>query len=397
MKNLSRRCLLTLDGCSVVAIQYDAHFWQLCILQPSEDFDKRFQYELPKDKASAWRKMMAITTKYWRPFTSPHNLASTIVSFMPILHWLPKYKIKSNLLHDIIGGLTVGIMHVPQGTFAVVALMTGKAVHRITAVDSLSSDHLTNLTASAIEHTPIQITSTLTVLIGLIQVLTAFLGLNFVTTYFSDELVGGFTTGASTHVFVTQLKDVLGISGLPRRYGLANLFLAITEDFNAKIGPRRTSEERHIRIKGFEWNEHGAHGNSQFQRPFSGGYGNLPVVILGTIISSLAHLNVNFNVAVVGRLPIGLPEPALPHFELFPSLFVDALSISVVTMAIHVSLAKIFAKKYQYEVNTNQEFYAVGFTSVLSGFFPIFPPSCSLSRSMVSAGAGAKSQVALLF
>uniref|UniRef100_A0A158P946 STAS domain-containing protein n=1 Tax=Angiostrongylus cantonensis TaxID=6313 RepID=A0A158P946_ANGCA len=49
-----------------------------------------------------------------------------------------------------------------------------------------------------------------------------------------------------------------------------------------------------------------------------------------------------------------LPEPALPHFELFPSLLVDALSISVVTLAIHVSLAKIFANKYQYEVDTNQ-------------------------------------------
>ncbi|KAE9421442.1 hypothetical protein Angca_002250, partial [Angiostrongylus cantonensis] len=116
-------------------------------------------------------------------------------------------------------------------------------------------------------------------------------------------------------------------------------------------------------------------------------------VNLGTIISYLAHLNVNFNVAVVGRLPAGLPEPALPHFELFPSLLVDALSISVVTLAIHVSLAKIFANKYQYEVDTNQECYAVGFTSVLSGFFPIFPPSCSLSRSMVSAGAGSKSQL----
>uniref|UniRef100_A0A0K0DBJ5 Sulfate_transp domain-containing protein n=1 Tax=Angiostrongylus cantonensis TaxID=6313 RepID=A0A0K0DBJ5_ANGCA len=118
-------------------------------------------------------------------------------------------------------------MHVPQGTFAVVALMTGKVVHKMTAVDSISSDHLTNLTASVIEHTPIQIASTLTVLIGLIQVLIAFLGLDFVTTYFSDELVGGFTTGASTHVFVTQLSDVLGISGLPRRHGLANLILKI--------------------------------------------------------------------------------------------------------------------------------------------------------------------------
>ncbi|PIO53864.1 hypothetical protein TELCIR_24785, partial [Teladorsagia circumcincta] len=75
-----------------------------------------------------------------------------------------------------------------------------------------------------------------------------------------------------------------------------------------------------------------------------------------------------------------------------PSLVVDAISISVVVMAIHVSLAKILAKKYQYEIDTNQEFYAMGFASLLSGFFPVFPNSCSLSRTMVSAGAGTRSQ-----
>uniref|UniRef100_A0A0K0CYU2 Endo/exonuclease/phosphatase domain-containing protein n=1 Tax=Angiostrongylus cantonensis TaxID=6313 RepID=A0A0K0CYU2_ANGCA len=53
-------------------------------------------------------------------------------------------------------------------------------------------------------------------------------------------------------------------------------FKVITGDFNAKIGPRRSSEERHIGTQGLEWNEQGErlselimanktiHGNSQF-------------------------------------------------------------------------------------------------------------------------------------
>uniref|UniRef100_A0A0K0DN60 Sulfate_transp domain-containing protein n=1 Tax=Angiostrongylus cantonensis TaxID=6313 RepID=A0A0K0DN60_ANGCA len=39
----------------------------------------------------------------------------TIFSFMPILDWLPHYAFKEDLMPDIIGGLTTGIMHVPQG------------------------------------------------------------------------------------------------------------------------------------------------------------------------------------------------------------------------------------------------------------------------------------------
>ena len=38
-----------------------------------------------------------------------------IQGIVPILDWLPSYSVKENLLKDIIGGLTVGIMHIPQG------------------------------------------------------------------------------------------------------------------------------------------------------------------------------------------------------------------------------------------------------------------------------------------
>uniref|UniRef100_A0A0K0D6B2 Craniofacial development protein 2-like n=1 Tax=Angiostrongylus cantonensis TaxID=6313 RepID=A0A0K0D6B2_ANGCA len=56
-------------------------------------------------------------------------------------------------------------------------------------------------------------------------------------------------------------------------------FKGIIGDFNAKIGPRRTSEKRHIGTYGLEWDDQGErlsefimvtktiHGNSQFQKP----------------------------------------------------------------------------------------------------------------------------------
>ncbi len=58
-------------------------------------------------------------------------------------------------------------------------------------------------------------------------------------------------------------------------------YKVIVGDFNAKIGCRRTPEERHIGTHGLEWNEQGErlsefimtnkmhHGNSQFQKPLS--------------------------------------------------------------------------------------------------------------------------------
>ncbi|PIO66699.1 hypothetical protein TELCIR_11577, partial [Teladorsagia circumcincta] len=55
----------------------------------------------------------------------------------------------------------------------------------------------------------------------------AVLGLDFLTTYFSEQIVAGFTTGAAVHVFVTQLKDITGIYGTPRRDGLGNAMLRV--------------------------------------------------------------------------------------------------------------------------------------------------------------------------
>ncbi|VDL81905.1 unnamed protein product [Nippostrongylus brasiliensis] len=39
----------------------------------------------------------------------------------------------------------------------------------------------------------------------------------------------------------------------------------------------------------------------------------------------------------------------------------------------------------------------MGFTSLLSGFFPVIPHSTSLSRTVVSAGAGSRTQVCMIF
>ncbi|EPB73923.1 STAS domain protein [Ancylostoma ceylanicum] len=327
---------------------------------------------------------------------------------MPGFPWC-WYQFKTDLLQDAIGGLTVGIMHVPQGiayallagvdpviglytsffpvlaymlfgtsrhtstgTFAVVALMTGKAVIRLSGQPS-DDGLLANSTMVPDGPTPVQVASALTVLMGLIQAAVAVLGLDFVTTYFSDELVGGFTTGASMHVFITQFKDITGIYGLPRRDGPANALLV---SFRSKMFlelagfmmmlqkvydlckniPRTnlmtlgmSAVTMLVLILGKDLVNPLVQKRCPVPIPFE-----LIAVIVGTLVCQFAQLNQNFNVRTVGEIPTGLPPPTFPRVELFSSLVLDAISISIVVMAIHVSLSKMLAKKYQYEVNTNQ-------------------------------------------
>ena len=46
---------------------------------------------------------------------SVSGFPSLLARLAPILRWLPKYNVKKDLSADITGGVTVGIMHIPQG------------------------------------------------------------------------------------------------------------------------------------------------------------------------------------------------------------------------------------------------------------------------------------------
>uniref|UniRef100_A0AC34R072 SLC26A/SulP transporter domain-containing protein n=1 Tax=Panagrolaimus sp. JU765 TaxID=591449 RepID=A0AC34R072_9BILA len=134
-----------------------------------EEFDAKYGYHRPDHRHGiVTRRCIKLTRRYWKPFTSPKNFLSTVISFFPILRWLPKYDWKRNLTYDFLGGLTVGVMHVPQsiayallakvppvvglytslfpallymlfgtsmhnsiGSFAVVSLMAGKSVTKL--------------------------------------------------------------------------------------------------------------------------------------------------------------------------------------------------------------------------------------------------------------------------
>ncbi len=49
-----------------------------------------------------------------------------------------------------------------------------------------------------------------------------------------------------------------------------------------------------------------------------------------------------------------IPAPELPPTNRYGDVAVSALSIAVVTYAINISMAKIFAKKHNYEIDANQ-------------------------------------------
>ncbi|PIO57251.1 hypothetical protein TELCIR_21345, partial [Teladorsagia circumcincta] len=111
--------------------------------------------------------------------------------------------------------------HVSIGVFAVASLMVGACRLRLVPDPE---DILANSTSPLGDVTPLELTSALTLVVGVVQLLFGVLRLGFLTTYLSDPLVSGFTTGSAAHVMVSQLNKVIGVK-LPRHEGTGMLLL----------------------------------------------------------------------------------------------------------------------------------------------------------------------------
>ncbi|KAF3689910.1 Solute carrier family 26 member 6 [Channa argus] len=325
------------------------------------------------------------------------KLKRRVMTTLPVLNWLPKYSVWDYGMPDIVAGISVGIMHLPQGTFTVLSIMVGSVTERLAPDVDFLIRNGTNVTIdvdiTARDSYRVQVAAATTVLAGLIQVVFGLVKFGFVGMYLSEPLVRAYTTAAAGHAVVAQLKNIFGI--LPARFSgplslvytlkdvcsllphthiptlvvsaVSMLFLIATKELNAFLSPKLPVP---IPVE-------------------------LITIVTGTLISNHAQLNSNYSVSVVGEIPRGLSPPKLPDVSLFGEVIGDAFALAIVGYAICISLGKTFALKHGYKVDNNQELVALGVSNAVGGFFQCFSVCSSMSRSLIQETTGAKTQAVL--
>lgn len=376
-----------------------------------------------------------------------------LYKIFPFIGIMKDYNIRTDLTGDIVSGLTVGIMHIPQGmaygmlttldpvyglytsffpviiyfffgtsrhisigTFAVACLMMGSAIEKglkspnvhiittcvnvtssVTPVSNLTNETVQQLSLSCSDNTEsvkLQIAMAVTFMVGLIQLVMGLTRLGFVTTYLSDPLISGFTTGAACHVFTSQIKHVFGIS--TDRYSGAFKLIYTYRDFFGNIP--HTNAVTLIAsvvcmvmiyvVKEYINNNPKIKPRLKMPVPIE-----LIAVVLGTVIAYFINIESKYGVKIVGDIPTGLPVPTVPNFSLMPDVLSDAFALSIVVFAISVSMGKILARKHGYEIDSNQELFAYAITNMGSSFFSSFATSASLSRSLIQEHVGGVTQL----
>ncbi|KAM9357351.1 sulfate transporter [Symphorus nematophorus] len=401
--------------------------------------------ERVEKETTNWRSVVSHRLKKHCSCT-PQKAKSKILGFAPILTWLPRYKLREWLLGDVMSGLIVGILLVPQsiaysllasqdpiyglytsffssiiytilgtskhisvGIFGVLCLLVGQVVDRELALagyltessSSINSNNSAVLLAGQGNDSvgvecdrscyAITVGATVTFTAGVYQVLMGLFQIGFVSVYLSDSLLSGFATGASLTILTSQFKYLLGLK-IPRPQGWFTLFKTWYSVFanlgNTNICDLVTSLVcLLILIPTKELNDR-FKAKLKAPIPFE-----LFVVIIATLASHFGHFNTEYGSGVAGDIPTGFLPPQLPMWSLIPNVAVDAFSIAIVGFAITVSLSEMFAKKHGYTVDANQEMYAIGFCNILPSFFRCFTTSAALTKTLVKESTGCQTQV----
>ncbi|XP_062357969.1 sulfate transporter-like [Cinclus cinclus] len=373
-----------------------------------------------------------------RATCSPQNLCSSLRRLLPVLDWLPQYSPRTQLLGDVVSGLLVGIVAIPQsisysllanqdpiygiytnffcniiyaaaatsrhasvGSFGVLCLMVGQSVTRHLQLAGYgdSSAALGDNSSSPRNGTEgcdrscyaITVALSLSFLVGLYQILLGVLQLGFLAVYLSEPLLGGFVTGSSLTIITSQMKYLLGLK-IPRREGVGSFILTWVDIFryihNTNICDLLTSlVALAIIVPVKELNEH---YKERMKAPFPI---ELLVVIVATVISHYFDFEQRYKAAVCGDIPTGFRKPTVPDTSLFPSLALDAVPIAVIGFAMTVSLAEIFGKKHGYAISANQEMIAIGMCNLIPSFFYCFASSAALTKTLLKESTGSQTQV----
>ena len=359
------------------------------------------------------------------------SVRSSILSLLPILTWLPSYKWKEEIVNDLVSGLTIAVMQIPQGmsyailagvmpvigiytaffpvlvyvlmgtmpqvsmgTFAVVSIMVSKPVYQF---GKSSGTNMTEVDEEGF--TRLEVATAVTFMVGILQLSMGLLGCGCFTVVLTDVLVSAFNVGAAFHVFTSQVSYILGLD-LPLVSGVGRLvktYINVAlqlQDANLVTLPISfaclsflISYDRCL----------GPKIKTKFRYPLPT---QLFLVVVFTALSEFLQLGPSQHVKLVsdlGQIPTGLPVPRLPPMELLPLILMDSIPTAIVAFVISQGMGCMFAEKYGYQVFPSQELIAEGASNLVGSIFSCITMSGAFSRSLVQEACGGRSHLSALF
>ena len=319
----------------------------------------------------------------------------------PFRCWIGELKKPEILRADLIAGITVALVLVPQsmayaqlaglppyyGLYAsflpgIIAALFGSSRQLATgpvAVVSL-------LTASALEpiagaNPELYITYAimLALMVGAFQIGLGLLRLGVLVNFLSHPVVVGFTNAAAIIIGTSQLGKLFGVSVEKAEHTYETVFNTLVEAFSNTHLETMLMAIVALSIM------------IAMKRLIPKAPNVLTAVVVTTVISWMVGFE-QMGGAVVGKIPAGLPALAIPEldFQTMGQLLSVTVAIALIGFMEAISIAKAMAASTRQRLDANQELVGQGLANIFSSLSQGYAVSGSFSRSAVNISVGAK-------
>uniref|UniRef100_A0A2K1ZBZ6 STAS domain-containing protein n=1 Tax=Populus trichocarpa TaxID=3694 RepID=A0A2K1ZBZ6_POPTR len=311
----------------------------------------------------------------WTAKVKRTTLAQWIDTFLPCCRWIRTYKWREYFQPDLMAGLTVGVMLVPQA-------MSYAKLAGLHPIYGLFSNVLGGIVNSSDElYTELAIL--LAFMVGILECIMALLRLGWLIRFISHSVISGFTSASAIVIALSQAKYFLGYD-IVRSSKIVPLIKSIISGAHKFSWPPFVMGSCILAI--LLVMKHLGKSRKQFR--FLRAAGPLTAVVLGTLLVKMFRPS---SISLVGEIPQGLPSFSFPKkFEYAKSLIPTAMLITGVAILESVGIAKALAAKNGYELDSSQELFGLGLANIMGSLFSAYPSTGSFSRSAVNNEGGAK-------
>lgn len=362
--------------------------------------------------------------------TSPGDaVVNYFKSLFPIIKWAPNYNV-GWLYGDVIAGLTVGMVLVPQGmsyakiatlpaeyglyssfvgvfiycffatskdvSIGPVAVMCLEVANIISHVTEAYGDRWSN----------VQIAVTLSFICGFIVLGIGLLRIGWLVEFIPTPAVAGFMTGSAITIASSQIPGLLGIAGLFDTRASAYLVI-----INTLKNLKYATKDAAFGITGlfflyffrflFEWltKRYPSKSRTWF---YLSVMRNAFVIIVLTLSAYLYVRTLtpdskgNYPISILKTVPRGFQHVGQPKIdpELLRALGSELFVATIILLLEHISISKSFGRVNGYKIDPNQELIAIGVTNTIGTLFSALPATGSFSRSALKSKCGVRTPAA---
>lgn len=346
---------------------------------------------------------------------------STLKAWLPILSWLPRYKLKW-LQMDLLAGLTVGLTTVPQALayaevaglpvqYGLYSAFMGGFIYTLlgTSKDvTLGPTAIMSLLCFSVVGGQPHRAVLLSLLCGLIQAVMALLRLGFLLDFISYPVIKGFTCAAAVTIGFGQVKNILGLQDVPHEFFL-EVYYTFYKIPEARIGDvvlglLCLALLVMLLFMKTSLGSDDAPTCSRVARKLVWTVAtmrNALVVVAASLVAFSWNAYGHPVFTVTGETTQGLPPFRPPptsdttangtvvSFGEIVEGFGGGLAvIPLMGLLESIAIAKAFASQNDYRIDANQELLAIGVTNIMGSFVSAYPVTGSFGRTAVNSQTG---------